>query len=132
MQTMAKRNQQDRFTIPIILAIGIPVLVSLSFLLKGKYGLFALFLYTTSANSFIPFPHEPAVISYGRISTPLTVSIICGLATCIGALIDIKVLGTIFTCERINEIKSENRYYRIAAYYFNQTPFWTIALASIM
>ena len=104
--------------------------MGLHFLLKeSKYDLIALFLYTISANSFIPFPHEPAVIYYGKLFPPLTISIICGLATCISALIDIMVLGTFFTHEKVIDFKAKNKIYKIAEYYFNQTPFLTMAIA---
>lgn len=112
-----------------ILAAGIPVFVSLFFLLKSKFALLALFLYTISANSFIPFPHEPAVLYYGATYAPLTVALICGAATCISALIDYSVLGTAFTHRKAMEFKGESRLYKIAERYFNQTPFWTMVLA---
>jgi len=105
------------------------VLVSLFFLLKSKYALFALFLYTIPANSFIPFPHEPAVLYYGAMYAPLTVAVICGVATCISALIDYSVLGAAFTHRKAMEFKEESRLYKIAERYFSQAPFWTMVFA---
>ena len=125
---MLNKERKNRI-IALILTITIPLLVGFYFLLKGKFQLFALFLYTISANSFIPFPHEPAVIYYGTIFPPLTVAVVCGLATCISAWIDIMVLGTFFTHEKIMEFKEKSRVYKIAEHFFNKTPFWTMVFA---
>lgn len=114
----------------LILTITVPVLVGLYFLLKGKFQLFALFLYTISANSFIPFPHEPAVIYYGKIFSPFMVAMVCGLATCMSAWMDIMVLGTLFSYKKITEFKEKSRVYKIVEHYFNQTPFWTLVFAA--
>ena len=112
-----------------ILAVGILVLVSLFFVLREKYALPALFLYTISANSFIPFPHEPAVLYYGALYPPLTVAAVCGVATCFSALIDYSVLGTAFTHRKAVHVKETSRLYKLGERYFNQTPFWTMVFA---
>ena len=123
--------QKDRknWVIALILTITIPVLVGFYFLLKHKFELLALFLYTISANSFIPFPHEPAVIYYGKLFPPFTVAVVCGFATCLSAWIDIMVLGTFFNHEKIMEFKEKSRVYKIAEHFFNKTPFWTMVFA---
>lgn len=126
---MGNNSERARFVRAGILAAGIPVFVSLFFLLKSKFALLALFLYTISANSFIPFPHEPAVLYYGATYDPLTVAGICGAATCISALIDYSVLGTAFTHRKAMEFKRKSRLYGIVERYFNQTPFWTMVFA---
>ena len=126
---MGDNSERSRFARAGILAAGIPVLVSLFFVLKNKCALLALFLYTISANSFIPFPHEPAVLYYGAMYPPLTVALICGGATCISALIDYSVLGTAFTHRKAVGFKQGSRLYKLAERYFNQTPFWTMVFA---
>ena len=125
---MINKDRKNRI-IALILTITIPVLVGFYFLLKHKFELLALFLYTISANSFIPFPHEPAVIYYGKLFPPLTVAVVCGFATCLSAWIDIMVLGTFFTHEKIMEFKEKSRVYKIAEHFFNKTPFWTMVFA---
>jgi len=125
---MINKDRKNRIA-ALILTITIPVLVGFYFLLKHKFELFALFLYTISANSFIPFPHEPAVIYYGKLFPPLTVAVVCGIATCLSAWIDIMVLGTFFTHEKIIEFKEKSRVYKIAEHFFNKTPFWTMVFA---
>jgi len=122
-------KDRKKWFIALILTITIPVLVGLYFLLKGKFELFSLFLYTISANSFIPFPHEPAVIYYGKIFPPFYVAVVCGLATCLSAWIDIIVLGTFFSHEKITEFKEKSRVYKIVEHFFNQNPFWTMVFA---
>ena len=127
------KSFRTRITISIIFAIIIPILVGLHFLLKkNEYDLIALFLYNISANSFIPFPHEPVIIYYGKLFSPLTISILCGLATCISALIDIFVLGTFLNHERVLDFKANNKIYKIVEHYFNQTPFLTMAFAAFL
>jgi len=112
-----------------ILAACVPVLVGLFFLLRTKFSLLALFLYTIAANSFIPFPHEPAVLYYGAMYPALTVAVVCGAATCISAMLDYTVLGTAFMHRRAVEIKRDSRIYQAAVRYFNLTPFWTMVFA---
>jgi membrane protein YqaA with SNARE-associated domain len=127
---MINKDSKNWF-IALILTITIPVLVGFYFLLKGKFELFALFLYTISANSFIPFPHEPAVIYYGKIFPPLKIAVVCGLATCISAWIDSMVLGTFFTHEKIMKFKEKSRVYKIVEHFFNQTPFYPFRVIGI-
>lgn len=130
---MSIKAFRTRITISIIFAITIPILVGLYFLLKkSHHDLFALFLYNISANSFIPFPHEPVIIYYGKLFSPLTISIVSGLATCISALIDIFVLGTFLNYERVIDFKANNKIFKIVENYFNQTPFLTMAFAAFL
>ena len=128
-RTACSNGQRARFIRAAIIAAGIPLLVSLFFLLKTKFALLALFLYTISANTFIPFPHEPAVLYYGALYPPLTVALICGFATCISALIDYTVLGTAFSHRKAVEFKQKSKWYPTAERYFNLTPFWTMVFA---
>ncbi len=122
-------SQRARYIRASVLTAGVLLFVSLFFLLKTKYALLALFLYTISANSFIPFPHEPVVLYYGALYPPLTVAVICGLATCISALLDYAVLGTAFSHRRAVEFKRDSKLYKAAIHYFNLTPFWTMVFA---
>ncbi len=128
-QTKCDNGQRARFIRAGVITAGIPLLVSLFFLLKTRFALLALFLYTVSANTFIPFPHEPAVLYYGALYPALTVALICGFATCISALIDYAVLGTAFSHRKALEFKQKSKWYQTAERYFNLTPFWTMVFA---
>jgi membrane protein YqaA with SNARE-associated domain len=129
LRTLRDNSERARYIRAGILTAGVLLFVSLFFLLKTRHALLALFLYTISANSFIPFPHEPAVLYYGALYPPLTVAIICGLATCISALLDYSVLGTAFSHRRAVEFKRDSKLYKAAIHYFNLTPFWTMVFA---
>ncbi|MBN2564097.1 MAG: DedA family protein [Candidatus Eisenbacteria bacterium] len=129
LAAIAGEGDRARNTRAWILAASVPVLVGLFFLLRTKFSLLALFLYTIAANSFIPFPHEPAVLYYGATYPALTVALICGAATCISAILDYTVLGTAFMHRKAVEIKRDSRLYKAAVHYFNQTPFWTMVFA---
>jgi membrane protein YqaA with SNARE-associated domain len=129
VQIVWNSSQRARYVRAGVLTVGILVLVSLFFILRDEYALPALFLYTISANSFIPFPHEPAVLYYGALYPPLTVAAVCGVATCFSALIDYSVLGTAFTHRRAIHVKETSRLYKLGERYFNQTPFWTMVFA---
>ncbi len=126
---MSDKSYRSRIKIPVILAIIMPMLIGLFFLLKSKYELPALFLFSISANSFIPFPHEPIVIYYGKMYSPFIVSIICGTANCISSVIDYVVFEIIFSHKKITELKGKNKLYKYAEHYFSQTPFWTMVFA---
>ena len=128
---MSKGGLRSRVRISIGLSVAIPLLAASYLVLKNKCALLALFLYTIAANSYIPFPHEPVVIHYGKISRPLTVSAVCASANCISSVLDIVVLGTLFAHKSAVEFRKRNRVYRIAEYYFNLTPFWTMAFAAL-
>jgi len=126
---LCDNSERARYIRAGLLTAGILRFVSLFFLLKTRYALLALFLYTISANSFIPFPHEPAVLYYGALYPPLTVAIVCGFATCISALLDYAILGTAFSHRRAVAFKRDSKLYKTAIHYFNLTPFWTMVFA---
>ncbi|MEW6680430.1 MAG: hypothetical protein AB1297_05380 [bacterium] len=114
----------------LAITIMIPLLVVFFLFFKDRFKEISLFLYTISANSFIPFPHEPVVIVYGSILNPLVVSIICGVATIFSAIIDLIVMGSLFKHKSVVEFKERNYWYKLAARYFNISPSGAMVFAA--
>lgn len=93
-------------------------------------GLVLLFFYIIPSNSFIPFPHEPAIIFYGKIFGPLLTTITATIPTIIACIIDYAVLGPVFTRTRLAKIK-DTGIYRKTVYYYAKAPFLTNFVAAL-
>lgn len=96
-----------------------------------KYiGLVFLFFYIIPSNSFIPFPHEPAIIYYGKIFGPLLTTLTATIPTVIACMIDYAVLTPVFTRTRLSKIK-DTGIYKKTVYYFSKAPFFTNLIAAL-
>jgi len=96
-----------------------------------KYiGLVFLFFYIIPSNSFIPFPHEPAIIYYGKIFGPLLTTLTATIPTIIACIIDYAVLTPVFTRTRLSKIK-DTGIYKKTVHYFNKAPFFTNLIAAL-
>ncbi|GAB4371740.1 MAG: hypothetical protein Kow0042_14630 [Calditrichia bacterium] len=88
-----------------------------------------LFFYIIPSNSFIPFPHEPAIIYYGKIYGPLLTTLTALIPTIIACIIDYAVLTPIFTRTRLAKIK-DTRLFRRTTHYYRKAPFLTNLIAA--
>ena len=96
-----------------------------------KYGgMVIYFFYTIPANSFLSLPHEPAVLYYAKMYSPLLLAILGGIATCLACFIDYEVLTPIFKLKKVSKIK-ETYLYKKCIDYFNKLPFVTIVLVGL-
>ncbi|GAB4338545.1 MAG: hypothetical protein Kow0037_22680 [Calditrichia bacterium] len=96
-----------------------------------KYlGLVMLFFYIIPSNSFIPFPHEPAIIYYGKIYGPWLTTLTATIPTVIACIIDYAVLMPVFTRTRLARIK-ETRVYLKTVNYYEKAPFVTNFVAAL-
>jgi ribonucleoside-triphosphate reductase len=93
-------------------------------------GLVFLFFYIIPSNSFIPFPHEPAIIYYGKIFGPFLTTASATLPTLIACIIDYAVLTPVFSKTRLAKIKNTG-IYKKTVYYFYKAPFITNFTAAI-
>ena len=89
-----------------------------------------LFFYIIPSNSFIPFPHEPAIIYYGKILGPFSTTLTAIIPTIIACIIDYAVLSPVFSRTRLAKLKKTGIYLR-TVYYFSKIPFITIFMAAI-
>jgi membrane protein YqaA with SNARE-associated domain len=92
-------------------------------------GLVLLFFYIIPSNSFIPFPHEPAIIYYGKIFGPLLTTITAIIPTMIACVIDYAVLTPVFSRTKLSKLK-ESKIYQKTVYYFHKAPFFTNMFAA--
>lgn len=98
---------------------------------QPKYlGLTFLFFYIIPSNSFIPFPHEPAIIYYGKIFGPLLTTITAIVPTIIACVIDYAVLTPVFSRTRLSRLK-ETKIYRKTVFYYRKAPFFTNLFAAL-
>jgi ribonucleoside-triphosphate reductase len=93
-------------------------------------GLVFLFFYIIPSNSFIPFPHEPAIIYYGKIFGPLLTTLTAIIPTIIACVIDYAVLTPVFFRTRVSRMK-DTRIYQKVIYYYYKAPFMTNFVAAI-
>jgi membrane protein YqaA with SNARE-associated domain len=93
-------------------------------------GLFFLFCYIIPSNSFIPFPHEPAIIYYGKIFGPLLTTITATIPTIIACIIDYAILTPVFSRTRLSRIKTTSIYQK-TVHYFYKAPFLTNLVAAL-
>ena len=93
-------------------------------------GLVILFFYIIPSNSFIPFPHEPAIIYYGKIFGPLVTTMTAIIPTIIACVIDYAVLTPVFFRTRVGRMK-DTRIYKRVVYYYYKAPFLTNFVAAI-
>jgi len=93
-------------------------------------GLVFLFFYIIPSNSFVPFPHEPAIIYYGKIFGPLVTTLTATIPTIIACFIDYAVLAPVFSRTRLSKIK-QTRLYQKTVLYFHKAPFLTNMVAAV-
>ncbi len=93
-------------------------------------GLVVLFFYIIPSNSFIPFPHEPAIIFYGKIYGPYLTTLAAIIPTTIACIIDYAVLTPVFTRTRLARIKQTGIYQK-TVYYYEKAPFLTNFVAAL-
>ena len=94
------------------------------------WGLVLLFFYIIPSNSFIPFPHEPAIIYYGKIFGPFITTLTAAIPTLIACIIDYGVLAPVFNRTRLSKIKN-TRIYKKTVYYYHKAPFLTNFAAAL-
>ncbi len=93
-------------------------------------GLVSLFFYIIPSNSFIPFPHEPAIIYYGKMYGPTITTLTAIIPTIIACIIDYAVLTPVFTRTRLRTMK-ESGIYKKLIYYYDKAPFLTNFFAAL-
>ncbi len=102
-----------------------------TYLFFPKYiGLVLLFFYIIPSNSFIPFPHEPAIIYYGKIFGPAVTTLTATLPTIIACVIDYAVLTPVFNRTRLSKIRNSGIYQKTVDYYY-KAPFLTNFIAAL-
>ena len=95
--------------------------------LPDWWQLSGFFWYSILGNSFIPFPHEPAVIYAGAVYDPALVALVGGLGTALASTIDHVVVTRAFRLETMAPIK-ETRVMKFAVRLFERRPWSTIVL----
>lgn len=90
-----------------------------------------LFFYSIPANSFVPFPHEPAMVYLGRSYHPLAVAVAAVAGTLIACFVDYRAINHAFQNPRIKRTR-ESDVYKGAVHYFMKAPFFAIWFAALV
>jgi membrane protein YqaA with SNARE-associated domain len=109
------------FTVAGVVALLLPDYRNLSF----------LFFYSIPANSFVPFPHEPALVFLGRSYHPVVVAFAAVAGTMIACFVDYKAINLAFRNPRIERTR-ESDVYKGAVHYFMKAPFFAIWFAALV
>ena len=109
------------FTVAGIAALLLPDYRNLSF----------LFFYSIPANSFVPFPHEPALVYFGRSYHPVVVAFAAVAGTMIACFVDYRAMKFAFQIPRIRRTR-ESDVYKGAVHYFRKAPFFAIWFAALV
>ncbi len=113
----------------ILLLAGVSGIIS-HYFFPRYMGLVWLFFYIIPSNSFIPFPHEPAILYYGKMYGALLTTIVATVPTIIACYLDYAVLTPLFDRTRLGNIRHSTIYQR-TLYYYQKAPFFTNMLAAI-
>ncbi len=118
-----------KFMSVILILAGISGVISY-YVFPQYLGLVALFFYIIPSNSFIPFPHEPAILYYGKIYGPFLTTLVATVPTIIACYLDYAALTPLFDRTRLGNIRN-TRLYQRTLHYYNKAPFLTNALAAL-
>ena len=99
-------------------------------LLPDYRDLSLLFFYSIPSNSFIPFPHEPALVYFGRSYHPATAALAAVAGTMIACFVDYRAVNFAYRYARIRRTR-ESDVYKGAVHYFLKAPFCAIWFAAL-
>ena len=113
-------------------AVGVFSAAGVAGLLLPDYrDLSLLFFYSIPSNSFIPFPHEPALVYFGRSYHPAVAALAAVAGTMIACFVDYRAVNFAFRNARIRRTR-ESDVYKGAVYYFLKAPFFAIWFAALV
>lgn len=113
-------------------AAGVFTVAGAAALLLPEYrDLSLLFLYSIPANSFVPFPHEPALVYLGRSYHPAAVAVAAVAGTLIACFVDYRFINFAYRNPRIKRTR-ESDVYKGAVHYFMKAPFFAIWFAALV
>ena len=115
----------------LLVAGGLSVLAGCTAYLFPAYrNLTLLFFYSIPSNSVVPVPHEPAMIFFGKLYSPLLVAFVAVVGTLLACFLDYQAINFAFQNEKINKIRQSD-VYRGAIYYFLKAPFLAVLIAAL-
>ena len=113
-------------------AVGVFSVAGVAGLLLPDYrDLSLLFFYSIPSNSFVPFPHEPALVYFGRSYHPAAAALAAVAGTVIACFVDYRAVNFAFQNARIRRTRDSD-VYKGAVYYFRKAPFIAIWFAAMV
>jgi membrane protein YqaA with SNARE-associated domain len=129
MKILSKKKYQ--YILAFIITSG---LATLYFLLTmpASTGLIKLYYYSIISNVYISiFPHEPALIYYGKLYPIIAVSLVAGIGSVIAGIIDYETFIPILHHRKIRKYYADKTVYTRSVYYFSKYPFLSIVVAAL-
>jgi membrane protein YqaA with SNARE-associated domain len=129
MKILSKKKYQ--YILAFIIASG---LATLYLLLKipASAGLVKLYYYSIISNMYISiFPHEPAIIYYGKLYPIIGVSLVAGIGSVIAGIIDYETFLPILHHRKVRKYYVDKTVYTRSVYYFSKYPFLSIVIAAL-
>jgi membrane protein YqaA with SNARE-associated domain len=93
--------------------------------------LFDYFAYMSLACQFFPLPTLPPVAFTAKAFSPIVVSLIGAIGTCIANLNDYAILGWLFRHHRVKKVRDISTYRRLL-YWFDRYAFLTLTAATFL
>lgn len=93
--------------------------------------LFDFFLYMSLACQFIPLPTLPPIAFAARAFSPLLVSFLAAIATCIANLNDYAILGWMFRHHRVRKVRDASSYRKLLSW-FDRYAFLTLSAGAFL
>jgi membrane protein YqaA with SNARE-associated domain len=129
---MIQAVQSKRVKICLILLVSFGIITLLfSCLLPAYRGLACLFWLSIISNTVIPLtPHEPILLLYGQLYSPLLVAICATIAVSLIEYINYQILVPVIELKKAKSFR-EKRYFQRAEHYFNKLPFTSLIVSCI-
>ena len=126
----AIQSKRVRTCLILLASFGIITLL-FSYLLPAYRGLAHLFWLSIISNTVIPLtPHEPILLLYGQLYSPLLVAICATIAVSLIEYINYQILVPTLDLKRAKSFR-EKRYFQRAEHYFNKLPFISLIVSCI-
>lgn len=93
--------------------------------------LFDYFIYMSVACQFFPLPTLPPIALTAKAFSPLLVSFLGAIGTCVANLNDYAILGWLFRHHRVRKVRDISTYRRLL-YWFDRYAFLTLAVAAFL
>ena len=129
---MIQAIQSKRVRTCLILLASFGIITFLfSYLLPAYRGFIYLFWLSIISNTVIPLtPHEPILLLYGQLYSPLLVAICATIAVSLIEYINYQILVPILDLKKAKSFR-EKRYFQRAEHYFNKIPFTSLIVSCI-
>jgi membrane protein YqaA with SNARE-associated domain len=129
MKILNKKKSQ--YILAFIVTSGL-ITLYLLLTIPASAGLVKFYYYSIISNMYISlFPHEPAIIYYGKLYPIIFVSLIASIGSVIAGFIDYETFLPILHHRKVKKYYADRTVYTRSVYYFSKYPFLSIVIAAL-